>query len=166
MADSLNALIRLLISATYIKDLDLADPKDVLALNFEQAFAPGTGSGLADLMFRDTRQLADGASENLDLSGSLSSAFGASLLFAKVKVLIIKNLSAAQILSVGGAASLGFVSWVGDPTDIVKVGAGGFLCLVNPAGYAVTAGTADLLKILNSAGAVCDYDIIIIGSSA
>lgn len=166
MADTLNALIRLAITATYIKDLDLGDARDPLAVTLEQAFAPGTGSGLADLMFRDTRELADGASENLDLSGGLTSAFGASLLFAKIKALIIKNKSAAQILSVGGAASLGFVSWVGDATDVVKVPAGGFLCLVNPAGYAVAAGTADLLKILNSAGAVCEYDIIIIGSSA
>jgi hypothetical protein len=38
------------------------------------------------------------------------------------------------------------------------------LCLVNPAGYAVTS-ILDLLKIANSAGAVCTYDIVIIGNA-
>jgi hypothetical protein len=48
---------------------------------------------------------------------------------------------------------------------VVKVPAGGMLLLYAPdaTGFAVTAATADQLKITNSAGASCDYDIVIVG---
>lgn len=167
MADSLTALIRLLVSSTYIKDLDLRDPKDVLSKTYEQEFASGTGSGKANLQFVDSRELADGASESLDLAGSLLDAFGATLTFVKIKVLLIKNLSTTQTLSIGGAASTAWSAWLGDPTDVVKIGPGAMALLVcDPVGVAVGAGSTDLLKIANSAGAVCDYDIVIIGATA
>jgi hypothetical protein len=164
MADTLNALIRLAITATHIKDLDLADPRDTLALTLEQAFTPGNGSGQADRIFHDKRTLADAATEDIDLYGGLTDAFGVTINFAKVKALIIKNLSTTQTLSIGGATATQLSNWVANVNDIVVVPAGGFLCLVNPAGYAVTS-ILDLLKIANSAGAVCDYDIVIIGNA-
>lgn len=165
MADSLNALIRLLISATYVKDMDLADPRDALALTLEQSFTTGTGSGQANLIFHDQRQLADGVSEDLDLYGGLTNAFGVALNFAKIKAMVIKNLSTTQTLSVGGAAATQFSNWVANVNDVVVLPPGSFLCLVNLAGYAVTS-ILDLLKIANSAGAVCDYEIILIGNGA
>ena len=67
---------------------------------------------------------------------------------------------------VGGAGSNGFTSWVGDATDVVKVKPGGALILVAPdaTGYAVTAGTGDLLTITNSAGSTSvTYDVVIMG---
>ncbi len=51
--------------------------------------------------------------------------------------------------------------------DTVKVKPGGAIALVAPdaTGYAVTAGTADQLKVANSAGGTSvTYDIIIIGA--
>ena len=165
MTDALNALVRLAITGVYTKDMDLADPKDTLSKTIEQAFTYGTGSGQANILFHDQRQLADAASEDLDLYGSLANAFGTTLNFAKVKALIIKNLSSTQTLSVGGAAATQFSNWVANVNDIVVLPPGSFLCLVNPAGYAVTS-ILDLLKIANSAGAVCDYEIIIIGNTA
>jgi hypothetical protein len=164
MADTLNALIRLAITAAHVKDLDLADPRDTLALNLEQAFITGNGSGQADRIFHDTRSLADAATEDLDLYGGLTDAFGTTLNFAKVKALIIKNLSTTQTLSVGGAAATQFSNWVANVNDIVVLPPGAFLCLVNPAGYAVTS-ILDLLKIANSAGAAGSYDIVIIGNA-
>ncbi|TSA12010.1 MAG: hypothetical protein D4R73_02955 [Deltaproteobacteria bacterium] len=167
MADTLSVLVKLLLKGHQVKDQALADPRKDFELDWEQQFSPGTGAGLVDKEFDDERTLADGASENLDLSGGLTDSYGASIILAKVKILAIKNKSTTQTLSVGGAASLGFVGWVGDPTDIIKVGPASFALLIcNPAGVAVTAGTGDLLKILNSAGAACIYDIFIAGSSA
>lgn len=167
MADSLSLLAKVLLKGRQIKSLDLEDVKKDIEQDWEQSFGPGTGAGLVDKEFDDERTLGDGSSENLDLSGSLVDAFGAAILFAKIKVLAIKNKSTTQTLSVGGAASLGFIAWVGDPTDVIKIGPGAFALLIcDPAGVAVTAGTADLLKIANSAGATCIYDIFIAGSSA
>lgn len=167
MVDSLRILARLLLTGRQIKSQDLEDVGKDLALDWQLPLAPGTGAGLVDKEFDDERTLADGATENLDLSGSLTDAYGASILFAKVKVLAIKNKSTTQTLSVGGAATLGFIGWVGDPTDKVLIGPGAFALLIcDPVGVTVTAGTGDLLKIANSAGAACIYDIVIAGSSA
>lgn len=167
MADTLTGLVRLLVSATHTKDLDLADPVDRLSKTYEQAFADGDGDEEIDIVFHDTRSLANSASEDLDLYGTLTSAFGATLNFAKVKALIIKNNSATQILSVGGAAATQFSNWVGNVNDIVNIPPSGFFCLVAPlAGYAVTS-SLDLLKIANgAAGDVTTYDIVILGVSA
>jgi hypothetical protein len=164
MADTLNAVLRLLVSGTYTKDLDLADPKDTLNKSIEQAFTTGTGADQANLMFHDIRALADAATEDLDLYGGLVNAFGATLNFAKIKALIIRNLSTTQTLSVGGAAATQFSNWVANVNDIVVLPPESWLCLVNPAGYAVTS-ILDLLKIANSAGAVCSYEIILIGNA-
>jgi len=164
MADSLNALIRLAIMATKIKDLDLADPRDSLSNTLEQAFTTGTGSGQANILFHDIRSLGDGATEDLDLYGGLTDAFGVTLNFVKIKAIIIKNLSATQTISVGGAAATQFSNWVADVSDIVVLPPESFLCLVNPAGYAVTS-ILDLLKIANSAGAAGSYEIILIGNA-
>jgi hypothetical protein len=167
MTDSLRILARLLLTGKQVRTLDLENLSQELAQDWQVNFIPGTGVGAVDKQFDDERTLADGVSENLDLSGSLLDAFGASLLFAKIKILAIKNKSATQTLSVGGAATLGFIGWVGDPTDVVKIGPGAMALLIcDPAGVAVTAGTGDLLKIANSAGAACIYDIFISGSSA
>ncbi len=164
MSDSLTGLVNLLISANMIKDLDLADAKFPLSQTWAQEFQSGSGSGQINKLFADTRTLADGANEELDLAGALTDPFGASLTFTKVKVLAIKNKSATQTLSVGGAAANAWSALFGDATDILKIAPSSMALLVcDPAGVAVTAATADLLKIANSAGAAADYDIIVLG---
>ncbi len=97
----------------------------------------------------------------------LTDPFGTTLIFAKVKVIIIENLSTARTLTVGGATDYPLVNWVGSATDTIKIPPGGFFAICAPgAGYAVTAGTGDLLKIANDAGTSCIYNIIIIGTSS
>jgi hypothetical protein len=163
-ADTLTALVRLLVSGTYTKDLDLADPKDTLNKTIEQAFTTGTGAEQANIMFHDIRSLGDGATEDLDLFGGLTNAFGVTLNFAKLKAMVIKNLSTTQTLSIGGAAATQLSNWVANVSDIVVLPPESFLCLCNPAGYAVTS-ILDLLKIANSAGAAGSYEIILIGNA-
>lgn len=151
----------------HIKINDLSSTKDRVELAVSQAFAHGTGNYQADLIFHDKRTLGDGASENLDLAGSLTDVFGTTLTFAKIKAIIIQNLSTVQTLTVGGAAANAFINWVGDATDKINLPPGGAFCLMAPlAGFAVTADTGDILKIANSAGDPVDYNIWIIGTSA
>lgn len=152
----------------HTKTNDLSTTKDRVELVISQAFANGTGNNQADLIFHDKRTLADGASENLDLSGSLTDVFGSTLTFAKIKAIIIQNLSTTQILTVGGAAANALINWVADATDKINIPPGGAFCIMAPlAGFAVTAGTGDILKIANGgAGDPADYNIWIIGTSA
>ena len=166
MATSLSVTLTFKIAHDYTNALDLSTPKDDFDLTLSDTLSNGTGNDQVDVVWHDQRTLAT-TSENLDLAGSLTSAFGSTVTFAKVKGICIKNMSTTttQIVTVGGAAATQFINWVGDSSDTVKVGPDGILFLWSPMdGYAVTAGTGDLLKIATSANIT--YDIWIIGTSA
>ena len=91
--------------------------------------------------------------------------------FAKIKVIMIKASSAnTNDLVVGNAASNGFIGPFGAATHTVAVKPGGTLlmeCSGTLAGWPVTAGTADILKLANGgAGSAVVFDIAILGTSA
>lgn len=136
---------------------------------FTTSILPGTGAGKADIVFSDTRTLAASATENLDLSGVLTDVFGGTIAAAKIKAVGIHAASAnTNNVEVGGAASDAAALWFKDVTDIEVIPPGGWSVHVHPgAGWPVTAATADLLKIANSAGTTgVDYDVVIIAASA
>lgn len=143
----------------------------VARLVYEKAIdlASGTAADQADRVFSDERTLAGSASEDLDLAGVLTDALGNTITFAKIRAIFIENLATGnnQVV-VGGAASNQFVGPFGAGTHTVSVGPGGFLALVNrhTAGWTVTPGTVDLLKIANSTSGSINYRIVIIGCSA
>lgn len=131
------------------------------------AFSSGTGDDQANQIWSDERTLAASTSEEIDLSGSLTNALGESVTFAKIRaIFIIADSANGGNIRVGGAASN---AWEGFCTSgsIVKIPAGGKMYLIAPKGsqFAVTAGTADKLKIANDdAGAGATYRIVIVGT--
>lgn len=152
--------------------LDLATATVPLNYHKSIALVDGVGAGQADMVWHDTRTLAASATEDLDLAGVLTDPFGNTLTFARIKALVIVAAAAnTNNVLVGGAASNGFVTWVGDATDIVKLRPGAafalFTGVADATGYAVTAATGDKLTIANS-GAITGvtYDIVVIGASA
>lgn len=164
---SLEALVSVLVRARQTGSNDLSNPAVDLNKKYLREFADGAGAGQANKLFTDRRQLAASASESLDLAGGLTDGLGATLTFAEIKGLLIQaHESNANTLLIGGAASNAFINWVADATDVMVLKPGGLLLLLAPdaAGYAVTPGTGDLLKIANGGGSTAvDYDIIIIG---
>lgn len=155
------------IDANHTVAKDLNTIVDRLIQTFTLALTDGTGSGKADLLFHDTRTLGAGANEELDLCGTLTDAFGTTLTYIKVKLLIFNNPSTTQTITIGGAAANDFQGPFGDPTDTIAVGPGAFAVLIaDPVGYTAAAGTDDKLQVLNSAGSAVDYDVIIVGGSA
>jgi len=129
----------------------------------------GTTAGLADVVFSDRRTLAASATEDLDLAGALVNPIGGAAVFAKVKAILVRAAAAnTNNVVVGGAGSNTFVGPFGDAADTVSVPPGGALLLAAPsAGWNVTAGTGDLLKLANSSsGTPVTYEIVIIGTSA
>lgn len=133
------------------------------------ALADGTGADQADQMWTDQRTIAASGTDDLDLAGSLVNALGATATFARIRALYVAAaLGNTNNVLVGGATSA-FVNWVSDTSDKVVVRPGGFLLLANrdATGYAVTASTADILRIANSgSGTSVSYDIVLVGSSA
>lgn len=148
-------------------DLGTADlPVDVQAAI---ALANGTGANQADLYWSDTRTIAASATDSIDLAGALGGAFGAAQVFARVKAIFVKAAAAnANNVNVTRPASNGVPVFLA-AGDGLPVRPGGALLWVAPdvTGVAVTAGTGDLLDIVNSgAGTSVTYDIVIVGCSA
>lgn len=154
----------------YIGSNDIAAPRQDLAKRLKKLLTAGTVADTADLVFADTRTLAASATENLDLDGGLTDAFGNALAFVEVVAILVFAAAAnTNNVLLGGAASNGFVGPFADATDKLTIKPGGWAFLMapgNPA-YPVTAGTGDILKVANSAaGTAVTYDIIIVGRSA
>lgn len=170
MAATLTTKITGSLTATYKNDLDLASRDIVHVMSLGLTLASGTGSGQANMAWSDTRTLAASTTEDLDLAGALTDGTGATLTFARVKVIAVKAATAnTNNVLVGGAAATQFVGWVSDATDKVVVRPGGLLLLYAPdaTAYPLTGGASDFLRIGNSgAGTGVDYSIVLIGSSA
>lgn len=165
---TLQARIAASIVATLSGSADLSTVKQELSYAPAAVFENGAGPNQANKCFADTRTLSASATENLDLSGSLVDALGVTLAFTKVKAILVRAAAGnTNNVVFGGAGSNGFISPFGDATDKVVVKPGGFALLVAPdaAGYAVAAGTADILLVANSgSGTGVTYDIVIIGA--
>lgn len=166
----LDTTVKVSVDATHTALLDLATATVPLSFARALGLANGTGANQADRIFHDTRTLTASANEDLDLAGVLTDAFGATITFARIKALIVAADAAnTNNVIVGGAATNQFVNWVGAATHTVTVRPGGVLLLAggDATGYAVTAGTGDLLRVANSAGGTSvTYSIVLVGASA
>jgi hypothetical protein len=129
----------------------------------------GTGSGSANMIFSDTRTLSASGTEDLDLAGSLTGAFGNTLTFARIKAVIVSAASGnTNNVNVTRPASNGVPLFLA-AGDGIPVKPGGTFCWVAPdaTGVAVTASTGDLITFTNSAGTTSvTYDVVIIGANA
>jgi hypothetical protein len=166
---SLSTKLMVSLAAQQDSALDLATASMPLQLDRTIRLSSGTGSGQADRVWADTRTLAASATEDLDLAGVLTDAFGATITFARVKGLIVAASAANTNNVVLGNVTNGVVGWFGAATHTISVRPGGLLVLAAPdaTAYAITAGTADLLHVANSSsGTSVSYDIAIIGASA
>lgn len=117
----------------------------------------------ADLMFSDTRTLTASATEDLDLAGVLTDAFGAVISAAEIVAIYIKAAAANTNSVVVGAATQPFAGPLG-ATGTYTIKPGEYYLAVSQSGWAVGAGATDDLKITNSAGGTSvTYDVLIIG---
>jgi hypothetical protein len=166
----LDAQVNVAVSGNHTALLDLATATFPLSFSRTYATSNGTGLGQADRVFTDRRTLTASSTEDLDLAGVLLDAFGAAITFARIKTLAIAaDAGNTNNVIVGNAATNGFVSWVGAAAHTVTVRPGGVLLVAasDATAYVVTAGTADLLHIANSAGgSSVTYDVVLIGASA
>lgn len=166
-ASSLTSTIRVDMGSAFSSGADMVLNGIRISTVSTNALANGTGANQADVIFSDTRSVATGATDDLDLNGGgLLDPFGAAFAPVKVKALYIKsNAANTTNLTIGNdALPLPVVS----ADDTITLQPGGVLLLVWPAaaGIAVGAGATDTLQIVNGAGATATYDIIILGTSA
>lgn len=125
--------------------------------------ANGTSAGQADLVYSKRRTVTnDVTPDEIDLDGSLVGPDGEAVAFASVTIIRIRNLDDTQVLSVGGGSNA--PSWATFP----PIGPGGELVVhrSDAAGYPVTAGTGDILRVATDGGTSVPYEITIVGRSA
>lgn len=127
---------------------------------------PGTNTtGKADLLYTATRTVNASSNEDLDLAGALANAFGATITAAEIVLIFIKAAAGnTNNVNVSRPASNGFAGPFLAAGDGVKIAPGEWAVFQSKAGWAVTAGTGDLLNVANSgAGSSVSYDILIVG---
>jgi hypothetical protein len=150
------------------KAVDLGLVTLAFSASLAHSLVDGTAAGQADRVFTDERTLDASATEDLDLSGVLLDAFGAAILFASIKAIVViadpDNTNNVNVTRPGAAGVPLFLA-AGDGMPI-RPGYG-FAWFGSGAGVAVTAASADLLTFTNSgAGTPVTYKIVIIGTSA
>lgn len=165
LAANLNAVVQI----SYTGSRQLEQQASGIDTSFPIFLRDGAGAtaNAASVMWSDRRTLASGASESLDLNGTaLIDGLGAAVALARIKGIIIRAaVGNTTDLTIGNVAN-GISTIFGAATQTLVLQPGELLIKMTPsaAGYLVTAGTADLLRIVNAAGASATYDIIIIGS--
>lgn len=166
----LTADLQLSVTGKHTGTLDLGTATFPFSLQSSFSLTSGTGAGQADRVFTDTRTLAPSATENLDLAGTLTDAYGATLTFVTIKAIIIRAAAAnnaANQVQVTRPATNGvpFVMAAGD--GIALAPGFTFAWFGSGTGVTVTPATGDLITVTNSAGTnSVSYDVVIIGTSA
>jgi len=168
MATSLAVKVAVAVEALLANPVDIGSVSYPLVYSSTNNFADGVGADQAKEIWSDTRTLTASATENLDLAGVLTDAFGNVITFTKIKALIIKADPAnVNDVIIGNHATAACLLGFGAAAHTWAIKPGGLFVVVSPDtnGYAVTATTADMLKVLNSAGSTSvTYTAIIIGT--
>lgn len=151
--------------------IDLQVATSPLTYAKSAGFSSGVAAGQADRLFSDTRTIPASSNDDLDLAGVLIDPLGNVLTFARIKGLIIAaSPNNSNTLIMGGGASNPVTTILGGTTPTLTIRPGGVLALTvgaDATGYAVTAATADILRLTNGgAGTSVTYDIVIWGASA
>ncbi|NUP24011.1 MAG: hypothetical protein HOZ81_49750 [Streptomyces sp.] len=157
------------VQAEITNPLDLTTASAPLSMARQLSLAQGTGAGQADMIFSDQFTIAASATQALDLAGSLAGPLGGTLTFARIKMILVFAAS-------GNTNNVNLVMPASNGTplflaagDGIAVKPGGAFIWFDPsaAGVAVTAGTGDLLNLVNSAaGTPVTADVVIVGASA
>ena len=171
---ALTATVHARLSAVQTGGNDFAGDKFAPEMLQTISLTDGTGANQGDILFLDERTVTTGADDDIDLSGALTDTFGTTVAAAEMVALFVINKPISGTanttdLTIGGGSNP-FVGFLGGTTPTVgPIKPGGMFMLAagDAAGIGtVTASTADILRISNSAGASATYQIGFIARTA
>lgn len=158
------------VRAAMAESLDLKSRQSALSFTRSLSLVNGTGAGQVDKVWDDIRTIAISGTDDIDLVGVLTDAFGTALSFARVKGLFVAaDAGNTNNVIVGGAAATQWVGPFGAAAHTVAVRPGGFfgIACADATGWPAVGGASDLLRIANGgAGTAVTYSIVILGASA
>lgn len=148
----------------------ISDKKNTIL--YQKDFTDGTGTNQAQDMFHSRRSVNSNEEDNLDLNGVLTDVFGNTLTFATIREIAFVNnaTSSGEDIVIGGptgpsAGALLTDLFDGDNESRFKVKSGGMVMFVAPiAGYTVTGGSADIIRVFNIGTGPISYDVIVKGT--
>lgn len=161
-----HANLTLKLDALLLSALDLGTASAPVVLDWTTLLSTGGGANQASQIWHDQRTLTASATENLDLRDVLTNAFGVTLQFSKLKVLLVKASSSnTNSVQVTRPATNGVPLFMAAGDGIALTPGAWFVAVFPDAnGVAVTATTADIITVTNSAGGTSVvYDIVIVG---
>jgi hypothetical protein len=137
---------------------------------FSWPITNGTGADQANELYVAERTVPTGATDSLDFSGTLTDLFGDTFVLAKLKMIAISNRTTSTtnltIQRPAGATGVPIFGAVSDALAPLTPGNAMCVWYRAAAGIGVTTGTADIIEVVNSAGASNTYDIIALGTDA
>lgn len=175
MANNLSgSTMKIIVEANQAKAVDVfGTPAVALQKSAIGRTTVGSGAGLANLLYTRRLVLAGAGAASIDLAGALVDSFGDAAVFAKVKGLLIDNLSDLQaVVSAAKCTVTGnfLIPWVGGgatnpPT--IPIEAGEWIAYQGKkTGITVTGGTGDTITVTNNdATASCTVDIVVLGNA-
>lgn len=178
---TLDASFRLRAAWKFLNTLDISTSDDKGVLNYTKGLTSGNGENQVQELWHDRRFVAPSSTtDDIDLAGALTNAFGRTVTFATVRALAIHNLgiqgagetfteTAGEDIQVGGAGAAGN-AWGAlfnsDQDAQITVRSGGILIVTAPLdGITVTAGTGDILRVTHDGTTTTiHYDIVVMGT--
>jgi hypothetical protein len=131
-------------------------------------YTNGTAANQADKVWSAQYAIVGSATQSIDMAGVLVDALGTALSFAKIKTIYVKHVSGLNTLRIERPAANGAVLFGAASGALAVLTAGGRFLWDDPgAGFVVTAGTADLLSLVNTAATnTITVNIVLVGTSA
>ncbi len=139
-------------------------------MSYNKTFKNGTAANKYDRQYLAERTVASGATDAIDLTGVLQDAYGTTITAAKLVGIAIINEAAdgtqnTTSLTIGGGSNA--VPGFGTALDAIEPG--GSFIQISPGANglaAITAGTGDIIRVVNGSGASAKYQIALLMRSA
>jgi hypothetical protein len=167
-AASLAARLEVKVTGSYVSAAGLVTGTAPLSSSYVTDLANGVGANQGNVLYTASRSLASTATDSLDFAGGgLTDAFGAAIAPARVRVVLIRSASGntTNLTLLGDANGIPILNTAATTTTLAP---GGTFLATKPdaTGFVVTAGTGDIIKVVNGSGATAIYDIFVIGASS
>lgn len=133
----------------------------------DEFWPDGTTGSESDEYWCDIgRTVLTGANADLDLTSLADGPNGATIVFAEVRAVFVRNRSTntTKLTILGSGATNPWTAWGAATLDVVI---GSTFRYVSPVdGSLAVSGSSKVIRITNAAGATNTFDILIIGTSA
>jgi hypothetical protein len=147
-----------------------AAPNWAATMLHTKALKNGTAANQYDVQYAAERTISSGATDSIDLAGVLADAMGDTVTAAELVGVAIINQAVdgtpnTTNITVGGGSN----AVPGFSSALAPISPGGMLFMLSPgaAGLAtVTAGTGDILQIVNGSGAAAKVQVALLMRTA